>query len=190
MGDETQFDEYGQIIQEDEEGYLDSMMMENQGSVVLTYDSDEEQVGPAEKEQFTKAVQVLEDSGRAEVEDVTYIEDVVAGEGSLTAVVYTEDVDEVENFVEPRGQGPELAVKRVSYDMDIPEELESYVEEAKSKYTGDVSEILDQDNPLEGVKESSDVLKSDEVPGLESETGFDMDEFRTGSAIDELKRGE
>ena len=51
MGDETQFDEYGQIIEEDE-GYLDSMMMENQGSVVLTYDSDAEQVGPAEKKQF------------------------------------------------------------------------------------------------------------------------------------------
>lgn len=179
MGDETQFDEYGQIIEEDE-GYLDSMMMENQGSVVLTYDSDAEQVGPAEKEQFTKAVQVLEESGRAEVENVRYIEDVVAGEGSLTAVVYTEDVDEVENFVEPKGQGPELAVKRVSYDMDIPEELEMYVEEAKSKYTGNVSEILNQAHPLEGVKEGSDVLNLDEVPGLESETGFDMDAFRRG----------
>lgn len=147
MGDETQFDEYGQII-EDQEGYQDDpladMRMENQGSVVLTYDSDEEQVGPAEKEQFTKAVQVLEDSGRAEVEDVTYIEDVRAGEGSPTAVVYTEDVEEVENFVEPRGQGTELAVKRVSYDMDLPEELESYMDEAVGK----------GGNPFKGINEA------------------------------------
>ena len=64
--------------------------------------------------------------------------------------------------------------------MDIPEELEMYVEEAKSKYTGNVSEILNQAHPLEGVKEGSDVLNLDEVPGLESETGFDMDAFRRG----------
>ena len=94
----------------------------NQETVVLSYDSDEEHIGEPEIEQFDKALRVLEESDRA---TKTVIGTEKKGHygprrqiQSLYAVVSTENLSELQEFVGSPGEETELAVKRGTYDID------------------------------------------------------------------------
>ena len=131
-------DEFGHVPssesrREDYDEKTSSVMEEDEGRLLLAYDEDVEEVGEAEKQQFERAVQVLEETGRAEIEDIHYSEEPYAGEENLVAVVYAEDEDRVENFVEPEGEGTELVVTDIEFDFGLHNGLKRHIERMRNE---------------------------------------------------------
>jgi hypothetical protein len=108
--------------------------IEGEASLTLIYDSDVDDVGPAEEEQFEKAVQVLEESGRAEVGGIHHFEEAIDG-NYVVAQVYTENEDDLRDFVGKKGQDTELAVADdIKFDIGLYKGLQRHMDETENAF--------------------------------------------------------